>query len=249
MRSFIFICIAAFLSLTVAPLRAQDPNSPAAQSDRVTLKEKLARMDRPLVWVITGDSITQGAKWLGHERGYPEIVQERVRWSLNRRRDLIINSGVSGEKTGGLLADFDWRVLHFHPDIVSIMIGMNNAAAGLAGRPAFETDLREMIRLIRTAGAIPVLHRTNPIDDENAGAKTRSDLPAYNEVIARVAQSTQTILVDHWTHWRKAKPTPAALRDWLADPIHPNAAGHRQMAIEFFKAIDCYDATSPTCQP
>ena len=36
------------------------------------------------------------AKWVGRERAYPELIQERVRWELKRRRDFFINSGISG---------------------------------------------------------------------------------------------------------------------------------------------------------
>ena len=180
-----------------------------------------------------------------------------MRWSLQRRRDLFINSGISGERTTGLLADFDWRVLHFKPDVVSIMIGMNNAVLGPDGRKPFESDLREMIRQVRAAGAIPILHRTNPIDletprpagSDNSSAVARADVPAYNEIIATVARELDVILVDHWTHWQAAKPFPAALREWLADPIHPNGAGHRQFSIEFFRTIGFYDPQAPDCQP
>lgn len=246
---FHFRPILGFLFLSVAgsasPARDQTPSP-----DLAILQAKLADLAHPLVWVITGDSITQGAKWLGHERGYPELIQERVRWSLKRRRDLFINSGISGERTAGLLADFDWRVLHFQPDIVSLMIGMNNATAGAAGRDAFTADLRELIRRVRAAGALPVLHRTNLIDPEaDDSSRSRADLPAYNERIAQVAREESVILVDHWSRWCESKPDVAALRTWLADPIHPNGAGHRQFAIEFFRTIGCYDPAAPDCQP
>jgi lysophospholipase L1-like esterase len=108
-----------------------------------------------------------------------------------------------------------------------------------------------MIRQVRAAGAIPILHRTNPIDLEtaNPAALARADLPAYNELIAAAARELDVILVDHWTHWQAAKPTPADLRAWLADPIHPNGAGHRQFSIEFFRTIGLYDPAAPDCQP
>jgi lysophospholipase L1-like esterase len=244
--------LAALLLLgPVGTTRAAEDALAPAPAELAILQQKLADIGHPLVWVMTGDSITHGAKWLGNERSYPELIQERVRWSLKRRRDLFINSGISGERTTGLLADFEWRVLHFKPDIVSIMIGMNNAVLGPEGRKPFEVDLREMIRQVRGAGAIPVLHRTNPIDLEsgNPAALSRADVPAYNEVIAAVARELDVILVDHWTHWQRAKPTPLARRDWLADPIHPNGAGHRQFSIEFFRTIGLYDPSAPDCQP
>ena len=78
---------------------------------------------------------------------------------------------------------------------------------------------------------------------------SRSDLPAYNDIIAQVAAEENVILVDHWTYWHQACPDLASLHGWLANAIHPNAAGHRQMAILFFKMLGIYDKKAPTCQP
>lgn len=241
----------ALLLLLATSGRAQ-PAAPLP--DLATLQGRLSRTAEPLTWVITGDSITQGAKWVGRERSYPELIQERIRWEMKRRRDFFINTGISGERAAGLRADFEWRVLRFRPDVVSIMIGMNDAAAGPAGREAFGGELREMIRLVRAAGALAILHRTNPVDPQpldanDTSSRQRADLPAYNEIIAQVAHDTNTILIDHWVWWNQAKPVPAALREWLADPIHPNGAGHRQFAAEFFRAIGHYDPAAVSTLP
>lgn len=73
-------------------------------------------------------SITHGAWFTNGARTYPEHLAERVRGELLRFRDIIINTGVSGEISTGLLADFEWRVLRFNPDVVSIKLGMNDCA-------------------------------------------------------------------------------------------------------------------------
>lgn len=244
-----FLISGLLLLLFATPGPAQPAAAATPLPELSLLQKRLAEPAQPLTWVITGDSITQGAKWVHRERAYPELIQERIRWEMKRRRDFFINSGISGERIAGLRADFEWRVRRFRPDVVSLMIGMNDAVAGPAGRPAFAAELRAIIDQIRAAGAIPLLHRTNPIDTENPDSARRADLPAYNEIIAQVAQDTHTILVDHWSRWNEAKPTPAALREWLADPIHPNGAGHRQFAAEFFRAIDHYDPAALSTQP
>ncbi|WP_221031974.1 SGNH/GDSL hydrolase family protein [Actomonas aquatica] len=224
-----FVCTAFALACAVSAIRAT-PSPEPASADLPVLQARLADTTSPLTWVITGDSITQGAKWLGPARSYGELFSEFVRWDLGRRRDFFINTAISGERTGGLLADFDWRVRRFQPDVVSLMIGMNDAVAGEAGRADFEANLRTLLTRVRDLGAIPILHRTNPIDDAAEGARTRADLPAYNAIIARVAEDTDTILIDHWTDWMQRRPTLVERRAWLADPIHPNAAGHAAFA-------------------
>ena len=91
---------------------AEDPPTSAATLDRI--KALLAGNDA-LTWVITGDSITHGALHTLGWRSYPEHFAERVRWELRRMRDVVINTGISGERTGGLLKDFDWRAARFQP--------------------------------------------------------------------------------------------------------------------------------------
>src|SRR6266446_3517466 len=61
------------------------------------LAEKTAR-----IWVFTGDSITHGALHTLGWRSYPAHFAERVRWELRRMRDVVINTGISGDHTGGL---------------------------------------------------------------------------------------------------------------------------------------------------
>jgi lysophospholipase L1-like esterase len=202
-------------------------------------------LETPMIWVFTGDSITHGAKWVGSERSYPELIQEEIRWSLGRRRDFVINTGISGESTKGLLTDFDWRACHWNPHVVSIMIGMNDAVAGPAGREPFEANLREMVRRVHAMGSIPILHSTNSIDDAVPDCRTRHDLPAYNEVIIQVAHDTSTILVDHWSRWQEQRPLPH-LHDWLGHAFHPNGAGHRAFAQEFFRTLGYDDYTPPS---
>jgi lysophospholipase L1-like esterase len=126
---------------------------------------------------------------------------------------------------------------------------MNDATAGPEGHAAFVENLREMIRRVRAAGAIPVLHRTNTIVLETPDALQRADLPAYNEIIAAITRELNVILVDYWTHWHTVKPITAERHAWLAQSIHPNGAGHRQFAIEFFRTFGCYDPAAPSCQP
>ncbi|MCF3650454.1 SGNH/GDSL hydrolase family protein [Synoicihabitans lomoniglobus] len=235
--SVVFI---AWLSLTASFMSAAD-TSP----DLALIRARLTDTQRPLTWVMTGDSITQGAKWLGSTRSYPEQFEEVVRWHLQRRRDFFINTAISGERTDGLLADFSWRVSRFQPDVVSLMIGMNDAVAGPDGRAAYEANLRTLIASIRALGAIPVLHRTNPIDTAAEGARSRADLPAYNAIIATVATDTGTVLIDHWNTWQAHHPTLDARRQWLADPIHPNTVGHTAFTAALLEVLGI-DAPTPS---
>ena len=201
----------------------------------------------PLAWVFTGDSITHGALHTKGFRSYPEHFAERVRWELKRMRDIVINTGISGDKADGLLADLDWRVLHLKPDVVSIMIGMNDCTLGEVGRELFRKNLTAIVNKVKTAGAIPILNTPNTVYLKNAD--TRGDLAAYAQVIRDVALGTNAALVDHYAHWAEVRPDQESLVKWLEDKsIHPGAFGHREFAKLIFTDLGIYDEQSPTCQ-
>lgn len=199
---------------------------PNAKNDLATIGGWL-KSDKPLTWLLTGDSITHGALHTKGQRSYPELFEARVRETLGRENDTVINSGISGDSADGITGDFAWRVGQFRPDIVSINIGMNDSVKGETNRAAYEKQLRDLVKRTRELGALPILATTNTIQTPG----NRGDLPAYNAIIKRVAQQENVILVDNWTRWQKAPKT------WFSDSIHPNAMGHAQMADELFKTL------------
>ena len=243
----VFVAWAVSKAAAQAPAVTSSSTNGSPVSDLAKIRSLIANQSVPIIWVFTGDSITHGASHTHGERSYPEHFAERVRWELGRRRDIVINTGISGDTAQDILKDFDHRVARFKPEIVSLMIGMNDCSRGPQTRDQFESSLGELIHRIRSAGAVPILHTTNPID--NTRESHRNDLPAYNEIIAKVAKAERVVLVDHWTHWRQERLETASMREWLNDPIHPNARGHREFARLLFRTLDVYDDKSATCQP
>lgn len=239
---------AAFAMLTRRPdeIGAQDA---AASSDSGAFNriQSLLKGGDAATWVFTGDSITHGALHTHGWRSYPEHFAERVRWELQRRRDVVINTGISGDRIVSLLPDLDWRVLRFQPAVVSLMYGMNDCSAGPAGRDRFRDDLATLVERIRACGAVPLLNTPNTVYIANAGG--REDLPAYAQIVREFAAEANVPLVDHWQHWQTAKPDQEQLLAWLEDrSIHPGVYGHREFARLIFRTLDIYDDASPTCR-
>jgi lysophospholipase L1-like esterase len=229
-----------------AQTNAPRKRGPAPSSGTPGIKELLARKE-PVAWVFTGDSITHGALHTRGWRSYPEHFAERVRWELKRMRDIVINTGVSGDRTQGLLADLDWRVLHLKPGVVSVMLGMNDSSYGPVGREIFRKELTAITTKIMATGAIPILNTPNTVYAKNA--PTQADLAAYAQIVRDVALGTRAVLVDHFAHWEKTKPDQESLLKWLEDQsIHPGVYGHRELARLIFRELGVFDEDSPTCQ-
>lgn len=210
--------------------------------DKETLLAKIKDKETALTWVITGDSITHGAWFTQGARSYPEHLAERVRGEMLRFRDIIINTGVSGEISTGLLADYDWRVLRFKPDVVSINLGMNDCARIPVEQ--YKKEMGEMITRAKQAGAIVILHATNTVFAEHKHARA---LPPFIEAVRQLAAEHDVMLVDHYKTFSEQKQG-AENRTWFSDAIHPNGLGHAHMAAEMFRVIGIHDPESDTCK-
>lgn len=213
--------------------------------DRITgfLKTK-----NPLIWLFTGDSITHGAKHTHGYRSYPEIFAERFRYELGRYRDIVINTGISGNTTQTILGDFDWRVRQFKPAVVSLMIGTNDCSNKDITLEVFERNLDSLLTMIRELNAIPIFHTPNVIIKGKAPG--REKLGEYVTVMQNFALRKEVILVDNYTYWQNAiqsQGETAIFKNWLNDPLHPNGAGHSEIARLMFKTLSIFDPKAPTC--
>lgn len=196
------------------------------------LKARMADK-RPMTWVFTGDSITHGAVHTKGWRCFAEIFAEKVRTEMNRRRDVVINTGISGDTTAGFMPDLEWRLTRFKPDVAFIMFGMNDSVIG-PDLPTYESNLRRTVAEVRKAGGIPVLMRVNPCIPGSAQDKRHVRLESYMEAVAKVAKAERTLVIDHYGDWRK---NPGEIRKMMNDEVHPNALGHQEMALRIFAAL------------
>lgn len=217
--------------------------------DDVVALKKLIEGETPVKWIFTGDSITHGAKHTHGFRSYPEIFAERIRWEMKRMRDIIINTGISGNTTQNILDDFDWRIGQFNPDVVSVMIGTNDCASTRnIGLDVFEYNLDTLISMIRGFGAIPLLQTPNIIIEGKASERKR--LFEYASVMRKLAGEKKVVLIDNYKYWQNKvqhKGKEIIFKKWLNDPLHPNGEGHSEIARLMFKELSIFDPDAPTC--
>jgi len=191
--------------------------------------KELIGAPEPIRWVFAGDSITHGALHTFGWRDYTELFAERVRWELQRMRDVVIKTGVSGWRVPDLMGDLNWSVLQHRPDVLSIALGMNDCAAGGDAVAAFALGLKQIVNdaLAHLPEMVIILHtppRILPLD-----VLRSPHLAEYVAAIREVASESGAVLVDHYQAWA-AEEQNGKLAYWLSDAIHPNEIGHRAMA-------------------
>ncbi|MFF2653934.1 SGNH/GDSL hydrolase family protein [Streptomyces sp. NPDC058045] len=195
----------------------------------------LAQPD-PVTWVFTGDSVTQGARHTNGWRDYTELFAERWRWELGRGRDTVINTGVSGRRIGDLREDLDHSVLRHRPDVVVLMLGLNDADLGQEGLDEFTDGYASVLRrLTQESDATLVVQTPNQVAvyDE----PRRAVLPEYAEAVRDLAARFDAVLVDHYRAWTGTQPDDRT-EYWISHGCHPNEYGHRALALELFSALE-----------
>lgn len=200
----------------------------------------------PIIWVFIGASVTQGALHTYGWKSYVEHFQERIRTEMKRMTDIVINSGISGDTMKGVLARDEWRIFQFKPNVISLMIGLNDCRDGEKGRDNFRISIEKLVEKAKQREALILLHTPNPIDISKA--PERADVLEYVKIVREIAHQYKLPLVDHYAYWTKEVGDGARFHMWLNDgSLHPNNYGHIVLARKIFQDLGIFDEKSITC--
>lgn len=201
--------------------------------------------DRYVTIVAFGDSITEcnhtshgGLNWVGFlSLG---LCDHRV----FPKGHIVVNAGVGGDSVAKGLKRLKRDVFRFEPDIVIVGFGMNDADHITPA--VFKKQLREMVRSIRANTGASILLRTpNPMINmmngleltewmDEKGEVKKKCISKFAAAIREVAESEQTLLVDHYALWIESTRNSCHgdLIRLMSDPTHPNNLGHRRLYHE-----------------
>jgi lysophospholipase L1-like esterase len=199
----------------------------------------------PVRWLFNGDSITHGVFHTHGSRDYTQLFCEHLRSDMGRTNDLVINSACSGDTTVQLLETFEPRVSSVKPHVVFYMIGMNDAHHPWRAMAIeeFRDNLNLLVHKTKELGALTILQTCNNIWGDPQTEQKNEHLDRFMAVVREVAAQNDCPLVDHHAFWSASGD---ACGQWLNDPIHPNAFGHR---VFFRQLIDRLNAKANRVTP
>ncbi|MGF6824389.1 acyl-CoA thioesterase-1 [Microbacterium sp. ZKA21] len=190
---------------------------------------------RPRTILFFGDSITDAGRRNDPEQlgdGYVRLIAARL---ADARPDLrVVNRGIGGDRTGDLIARLDVDCIDENPDVVSILIGINDVWRRYDDDDAtsaeqFEANLRTILTAIRerTDAAIVILEPfLLPVTDK---LRFREDLDPKIEIERRLADEFGATFVPLDAVLAAAAQTDGP-ESIAGDGIHPTADGHRIVA-------------------
>lgn len=191
---------------------------------------------RPATWVFTGDTVVQGAGQTGAGRTFSEHFGDHLRNKLRRLLDVVVNTGVPNSRADNFLKTLDWRVTRFAPEVVFLMLGSADAAAGPTGRIRFREVLNEIIdALAKTKTALILQTPPTARPDHWTDA---TDLPAYVEIVREVADARDVAGIDHWSLFEDRLAQAETEPDWWSSGGQlPNVRGHVELTRQVVDAL------------
>lgn len=180
-----------------------------------------------------GDSLTEGYG-----------IDQSDRWSNQLRKELdieVFNEGISGDTTAGILSRFIPAILSHRPTHAFIMGGTNDLSFDLPTN-LIVSNLKAMLRQARFYGVECILgiptpyFRTSENDADDVFISSMDfaqRLKDFQKDLRDFAEHDNTAFVDFSTGMDTTQ--------FLADGIHPNAAGNLEMSRRLREVIEGLD--------
>ena len=191
--------------------------------------------------VCHGDSLTEGAD-VDQSQTWPALVEK----ALSIR---IINSGISGDTTSGLLSRFFHDVIQYRPGIVIIMAGTNDLWWDLSINVIL-ANIFSMACQAQHHNIAPVIGLPLPVYVDAAQQQDMLEpLGGFKKCLEKMSQLIKALCdtaekcdvawMDLY-HPFFDQQGKVAGKYFLEDGLHPNKEGHRRMAeitTRFLRAV------------
>lgn len=185
--------------------------------------------------LFQGDSITDAGRdhrnYHNMGKGYPKYASELLSAAFPETDFEFINFGISGNRTCQLFDRLYTDGIAFQPDVISILIGINDIWHRYsAGRIAttdlqIETNYRAILdRLKRETNAKIVILSPYILDAEEVDSM-REDLASLLPIVRSLAKEYADVYIPLDELFEEAVKTQPSPRYYSDDGVHPNVNG------------------------
>ncbi len=212
------------------------------------------RLKNKAVILFQGDSITDGNRGrnedanhiMGH--GYAFNIASRIGADCPEKNYKFYNRGISGYKITDLADRWQKDTLDLKPDVLSMLVGVNDAASVIFNRPPvvpvekYEETYGSLLEQTRSQFpeilfvlCEPFILKVGKVADNWEIYLT--DINKRGEVVKKLAAKYKAVFVPSQQVFNKAcEKAPAEY--WMWDGVHPTVAGHELLAREWLRQVE-----------
>ena len=201
--------------------------------------DKLAAGKRIRLLAV-GSSNTQrrqpGMHWL-------DYLELGLKYRFGKGAVIVINSGVGGDTSRGVLERFDTDVKLFRPDITILTVGGNDAAPKMDISPEeYKDNITDICKRILDMRSIPVLQTYYSCDLDKVEINNLVEarqFPQYMNIMREVASRMDLPLIDHLKRWEPLRLNDLEkYRKLMNDPFHVNSIGNMLIGVDLLRKFD-----------
>ena len=206
--------------------------------------------------LFQGDSITdverskdENNDYLGMGRGYAALIKSYLNFEEPKKYEFF-NRGINGNRTVDLYARIKADIINLKPDVMSILIGINDVGYDFRDKPD-GVDAEKYYRIYsmlidEVKEALPDVKIMIMEPFTLKGRANEQFYEEYRKEVIKHAEKAKLVAKDHglvFIPLQKKFDEAAKLADnryWLEDGVHPNEAGHELIKrewLKFFKEI------------
>jgi acyl-CoA thioesterase I len=222
------------------------PSSPtrssAASAPSSTCGARSPISDKDIVYLALGDSYTIGTGASHESRNFPSLLAEKLR-AASGREVRVVNPAVNGFTTIDLLAREIGYLTQVEPDLISVLIGVNDLVRGRSV-DAYRESLAEIYDAIATrhlpdghvvAVSIPDWSVVPAARDYGDPARIHALTEEFNAV-ARDAADARGFA---WVDITSVSTRGVGTFDWVsADDLHPGDPQYAAWADEIWSRVE-----------
>ena len=197
--------------------------------------------------VFQGDSITDAGRdkrnYHHMGNGYPKYAAAMIREAFPDADIEMINQGISGNRTDQLFDRLYPDAIAFEPDVVSILIGINDIWHRHGANKIETTDEQVatnyraiLTRLKKQTNAKIIMLSPFLLDNEEKEA-WRVELESILPIIRSLADEFADAYIPLDELFAQALKTQPEPKFYSADGVHPNANGAEFIGKHYFEAI------------
>ena len=198
--------------------------------------------------LFQGDSITDAGRdkrnYYDLGNGYPKFAASMIAEKYSDTSFEFINLGISGNRTGQLFDRFYSDGIALQPDIISILIGINDIWHRCPPNYILTTDeqialnYREILKRIKRETNAKIVILSPYVLDAEDKESMKNELSTVLPIIRELADEFADAYVPLDELFEKAMETQPEPRYYSADGVHPNENGAKFIAEHYALAID-----------